>query len=291
MTQVDTLVPCYLVSIKSTKRGNVNYQKTTLESDHLDENNATVARWEQKRTIRDKDEDERAKVARGAAVVRIKRVCSPTQFGYLCPLDQFEALQAGIAEADQIVRDFNRSAAITRIGVFSIIGKVAENDAQAIRAINSEMRDLIDEMRDGVDNLDTDKIRAAAKKAKAIGQMLSPEARDATKNAIEAARKIASAIVAKAGEQAAIKIDQKLVAELSKSRTVFLDLDAEQVEVAAPVNTGRSLDMNPDVAEVDATPSREAVAEEFDDTLPDPEPTQTRVAAPATRAPQFLFDI
>jgi len=50
--------------------------------------------------------------------------------------------------------------------------------------------------------------------------------------------------IRQAGEQAAIEIDRIALAKLAEARSTFLDLDGES-EIATPVETGRSIDLQP----------------------------------------------
>ena len=75
-----------------------------------------------------------------------------------------------------MVDDFNRTATLSRVSVYAMIGRVAADDVEAVKAINSEVSDLLGQMQEGLKNLDVKSIRDAATKAKQIGQMLSPTA-------------------------------------------------------------------------------------------------------------------
>jgi hypothetical protein len=157
-----------------------------------------------------------------------------------------------------VVDEFNASATLTRVSVNVIVGRIAADDVEAVRAINSEVRDLLARMDAGVAKLDPDEIRDAANRAKGLGQMLSPEASGRVQVAINAARLAAREIV-KAGEQAAVEVTAAAIAAITETRTAFLDLD-DATEVAAPTETGRALDFEP--VEI-ANPAVAAPAIEF----------------------------
>ena len=142
-----------------------------------------------------------------------------------------------------MVDDFNRTATLTRVSVYAMVGKIAADDVEAVKAINSEVSDLLGQMQEGLKNLDVKSIRDAANKAKSIGQMLSPTAAARIQLAVEAARSSARKIV-KAGEQAAAEIDLRAIRTVTDSRTAFLDLDEVQ-EIAAPRQDARALDLTP----------------------------------------------
>ncbi len=246
MLNASTLRPGLLVSLKTSVRGNVSYAKETIESEHRTKQGEAKAKWETERTIVDPEEHDRAIKARGQATVLVRRVCSASAFGLLCPESQADDLAEAIAAARKIADEFNATAALTRLTVHVITGRIAQDDVEAVRAINSEVRELIEVMTEGVKNLDVTAVRDAANRARSIGQMLTPDAQVRIQLAIDAARNCANRIK-KAGEQAAQEIDKRTLQTLAESRTAFLDLD-DMKPVQTIRGTGRQLDL--DVAPV-----------------------------------------
>ena len=172
--------------------------------------------------------------------------------------------------AGEIAETFNVTANYTRIGVYVITGRVASDDVEAVRAINSEVQALLSAMEKGVQNLDATAIRDAANKARELGSMLSPDAQERMQVAIDAARSAARRIK-KAGEGAALIIDTYAIGQITAARTAFIDLDDAR-EVAAPVVDGRAVDFTPD--ESTSAEIKAAFALDFD------EPAPTKSAAP-----------
>ena len=247
--KVSTLRPGYMVALSTKLRGNVTYQTRVIEDEHRTENGEAEALWETKRIKQDADEDERAKKARSAARQAVVRPCAPSEFGLLCPENRLADLEAGIKLGQRIVDDFNASAKFTRLGFYVMLGRVAEDDAKAVKAINFEVRELLDAMNEGIRTVDVKAIRFAADKAKDLSAMLSPSANEAVQNAVKIARAEAVKIV-RAGETAAAVIDQAALARLTETKLAFLDLEDGE-EVKAPEATGLSLDLMPAEEESD----------------------------------------
>lgn len=245
-----TLKPGLLVSVKSSVRGNVSYRKVDLEREH-DVDGAAVAKWETERTIKDKDEHDRATKARSSAAYCIARVCASTSFGLLCPEDRVSDLDGAITEARGIIDTFNDSAAVTRISFYVIAGRVARDDVEAARAVRAEVSELIEQMQQGVKGLNADAIRDAAKKAKQIGAMLPDEAQARVESAIELARANANAIAKaiRAGEVAADAVDAQAIARLEQARTSFIDLGGPSEVVAVDI-VPRMVELAPAVVEI-----------------------------------------
>lgn len=241
--QTTTLRPGLLVSLNTSVRGNVEYYKRDLQIAHETSDGKVKASWETERTVNDPAEYEEATKIRGKARSLISSVCAASAFGLLCPQDRGDELAAAIVEAQRLARDFNARATLTRVAVYVVAGKIAQDDVQATRAINAEIADLLNRMEAGVRKMDVEAIREAASKAKSIGAMVTPEAAARLQVAIDSARSAARTIV-KAGEAAALEIDQRAIRAITEGRTAFLDLD-QGGEVAQPAVTGRALDMDP----------------------------------------------
>jgi hypothetical protein len=235
-----TLTPGYLVAFRTSITGNVDYSKLIIESEHRVKGGANRAKWETTRTIEDPKEHAAAKTARGQACAAIRRVCIQSAFGLLCPEKKASELTAAIAEARRYADAFNKKAKITRLFVDALPGRVAQDDVQAVRAITSEVTELLAAMEKGVANVDAEAVRAAAARVKGLGEMLAPDAAEKVKAAVEVARQAARQIV-KAGNKAAQEIDLEVIKQIAAARTSFLDFDAA-VEIGDVGADARALD-------------------------------------------------
>lgn len=248
--QASTIRPGFMVALSTSITGNVSYRKETIDADHTTADGERKARWETERTIADPAEFEAATKIRGKVRTIIGSVCVNSAFCLLCPLTKEAELDAAMAEARRLADDFNATATTTRVRVYVMTGRIAADDVEATKAINSEIRDLLDRMERGARNLDVKMIRDAANQARAVGTMVSPEASERLQKAIDVARSAARRMV-KAGEQAAVEIDAATLRNITEARTAFLDLD-DAKETAAPTVTGRALDL--DTTPVQAAP-------------------------------------
>lgn len=238
-----TLRPGLLVSLKTSVRGNVSYQKIDLDSEVVDEETKTAtARWETTRTVVDAQEHKNAKKARSKAASLVRGVCRKSAFGLLCPEVDGEKLAKAIKEAHEVVDGFNEVATLSRVSVYVITGRVAPDDVEAIKAINSEVRDMMDLMANGMRNLDVKVIRDASARVKKIGGMLNPDSEARVRIAVELAREAAKAIV-KAGETGAMEVDNAAIKKISEQRLAFLDLDGADTPIAKPKAKGKALDL------------------------------------------------
>jgi hypothetical protein len=220
-----------LVSLKTSLSGNVRYVVNVIEPAHVESDGALHQTHETEKTIFDPAEHELAIKVRGKASSLIRGQCAKSEFGLLCPQGREANLDAAIDEARALVRDFNANANVTRIAVNVVVGRFEQDDARAVRAINSEIADLLATIETGIGKLDAEAVRKAASKARDVGRLLNPTASAKLDEAIKLARKTASRII-EAGENAAAEIDASVLRSLAGARTAFLDLDDA---VEAPV--------------------------------------------------------
>jgi hypothetical protein len=287
MINTSTLRPGLLVSLKTTVSGNVSYTRQTIESEHITSEGEAKSAWETQRTVTDPKEHENAIKVRGKARSLISAVCATSAFGLLCPETAEPELEAAIAEARRLAEAFNEEATLSRISVYVITGRIAQDDVEAVRAINSEVRDLLADMSKGIENLDVKRVREAASKAKGLGSMLSGEAEARVQIAIDTARSAARQIV-KAGETASQEIDTRAIRKITEARTAFLDLsDAD--EIAAPTVEARGIDLEPETVE-NPPADPQALADYADGGDYRPTVSEPDAAAPIKAAPQFDMD-
>jgi hypothetical protein len=237
------LIPGLLVGLSTSIRGNVKHNKTeTVET--MSDDGSLLAEWETERITLDPAEYENAVKVRSQARGKIASVCSWTAFGYLCPVSKTDELNRAIAEGRKLCEDFNADASVTRIGFFVLTGNIAGDDVSAVRAINGEVRGLLADMAEGINKLDVEVVRKAAKQLQQVGSMLPEDAKTLVKEAVDAARKQATKIVA-AGVQAAQEIDKAVLAKLAEARTAFLDIDEAAVMQDPTDKSGRAIDLAP----------------------------------------------
>ncbi len=252
-----TLRPGLLVAMSTSITGNVDYSKRVIEEDHVTDSGALRGVWETEKTVTDAKEQDEATVVRSKARSLITSVCSRSDFGLLCPVAKRDKLDAAADQARAICEDFNTTAKYAQISFFVLTAQIADDDASAIRAINGEVRGLLDQMKLGIDKLDVQAVRDAAAKAKQLGTMLTPEAQERLETAIKAIRGLATRMN-KAGEQAAAEIDEATLQRLTEARTAFLDIDDAGEVIAPEDTTGRALDLTPneEISAPDSTPAQ-----------------------------------
>lgn len=249
--QVRALRPGILVSIKTRQAGNRQYEKKEIEPAHLTEGGVERARWDTTRIVFDPVEAKDASQIANRARYLVTRLCADTSHGPICPTDKREELFAAIEEARTLVADFNATATFTRVDVNVICGEIIADDVQATRALFAETEQFMEQMQQGLKELDVKKVRKAAAAVLDIGQMLSPEVSATAAVAVKAARSAARKIAA-AGERVVMEIDRNAIETIGLARSAFLDFNIEDVEIETAAPAGRVLDFEPEEELVDA---------------------------------------
>lgn len=281
MSKASIIRPGLLVCVNTTVVGGVSYQRVDLDANEIDCPDCSnvgsgiaqiavtatcktcggagkvssaagreVTRWETKRVVEDKEEHERATKVRSGARSLIAKCCSATSFGLLCPADQEGALDAAVAQARRMVDEFNESAAHTRISIYALKGRVASDDAEAARAITSEIADLVRRMDAGVKEFDPKKIREAADRARELSNMLDDAKKSKIDAAVAQARAAARTIVKrieKEGEDRNTVLLDIARGQIESARIAFLDLSDDQVdlgETMPAINRQRFADLD-----------------------------------------------
>jgi hypothetical protein len=256
--QTSTLRPGLLVALSTTIVGNVTYKRQDIEPDHITDDGAREAAWNTRRRVEDAAESERATEVRSKCRSIVTSVCSRSAFTLLCPTAKRPELDAAIKQARDLAEDFNRSATLSRVDVSVWVGEIAADDVEAVKQINKEVRQLIDDMAQGMAGLDVDRVREAADKARAVSGMLTPDAQDRIAVAIQTARSVARQIV-KAGENAAIEIDVAAIRKVQQARTAFIDIDTPAVDTATPALEARGIDFDDNETPPQSTAPTQAV--------------------------------
>lgn len=235
---ISTVRPGYLVSLKTSIRGNVTYVKEVIDPERLTEAGAKQEKWQTERTVSDPAEHEAAKRARSKIGSLFRGACVQSSFGLLCPEANEAALADAIAESRKIADEFNKTSSITRLGVDVLCGRITPDDVAAVRAINSEIRELMGDMTGSISNGDVAGVREAASRLKSVGEMLSVDAQAKVRLAVEAGRGAARELVKTEGKSvdlAAIKMIEDVGAHFDLS---------EPAEVGAPRSApGAELDL------------------------------------------------
>ena len=214
---------------------------------------AAVSKWETTKIVDDLVETEAATKARGKCRTIITSVCTNTAFGLLCATADEEKLNQAIVESREHAKLFNETMPASglsktiQVDVFIMRGRIAESDSEATRAIASEMREILEQMKQGIADCNADDIRKAANKARAIGKMLDEESAKKVTEAIAQARAAAREIVkqvSSGADKTTVKLDAIKMEMIDTARFAFLDLEEGADGESMPAISPKDLDVD-----------------------------------------------
>lgn len=231
MLESTTIRPGVLVSLKTQLKGGVSYKTTeeTVEREGVAEHKS----WRTDRHVEDVRELKAATEVRNKAGNMIRNACIRTPFGLLCPLSEKDQLIRRIREARAVTEEHNKDARFTRVDVYVLMGDIASNDREAAKALLSDVRSTIEQMQGGITEVDVQKIREAAKRAKELGRMLTDQQSSIVGGAVKAAREAARLLlkrVENGSETAEAVLKEVNLGPINNVRFLHLDIDDEVVE-------------------------------------------------------------
>lgn len=228
MSADHTMKPGYLVSLKTTITGGIEYERVDIE--HEEDGTIKYDKWETTKTIRNVKEYEKAVALRASIIGKIRRPCIRTPFGLVCLVDREDELTKAIEESRRLVQNYNSTATESFIAVHVLKGAIAGTDKDAVEAIRSEMASMLKQMEGGIAKADAAYIRDAAKRARQMAAMLPDKDAKAIDEAVQVARDAARVITAridKIGEEAEVVLREINASPISKARFAFLDFDGK----------------------------------------------------------------
>lgn len=220
-----SLRPGVLLSLRVSHKGGASYTQIDREQT-TDKVGAEVTRWKTERRIEDPEEYERGSKLRNKCRTIITGACLQTPFGLICPLDQIKKLNDAMQTARATAAQFNSSAKHSWIVIGALRGKIEQNDTEAMRAIGTELKDLLRRMKEEVSQANPTNVRDLAWRAKQLGGMLEDTQQTQIDKAVKAARKAASEIakrVEKQGEETAAVLATLKLEELELNRFAWLE--------------------------------------------------------------------
>lgn len=248
--------PGYLVSLSTSIRGGVSYQRRDI--DHaIEDNGQDRAVWETKRTIEDAAEFKRATQVRTRVRTLILAACVETPFGLIVPKDTEVGLDRAIEQARAEVDAFNATARYSRVTFRTLRGQIASSDEEAITEIRDEIVDLLEDLEDQCRAGSVDGIREVARKASEVSLMLEAEssAALALNKAVSSARDLAKRVarrVVKRGEDLAVVLAEANLQDISGARFAFMSADEEEEALSGQVEqvATRRLDATSEINDV-----------------------------------------
>lgn len=228
----------YLVSSKTTLCGGVHFTRTEYNKNK--EGERAVTKWKTTKVIDSPDEYRRGEEIRNRINYLVYRVCVLTSFGLLCPSKKKKELEEAIAEGAKLARDYNRTARYSRITPYIFWTQILNDNEDNLKALSSEIREMLDTMKDGILNIgkkplkdSIKEIKKAADKAKRLTEVLDDSYTGKINVAVEEARKAAREItkrVIKKNESIEEVLKSINTKAIAAARFAFIDTNEKEVK-------------------------------------------------------------
>lgn len=221
-----TIKPGYLVSVKTTLRGGVKYEREDIRNEHK-KDGSKEEEWRTVKTVTNEEEFKAAEKQRAKIAALVSSRCKLTPFGLICQEEDIEELYMAKELAELMVDEWNTSAKHTIMTLNVLPVCISTDDERVARDIAKQMRDLAKQMKDAVRAGDVEAIREAAKTAATMKEMFGEEEKARVSLAIKAARDAAKIItkqVIKNKEKIEAVLPTLKLGPISKMRFVFADI-------------------------------------------------------------------
>jgi len=284
MTEQKILVlpPAIIVGTDGIKlRADVSYETLgeSEESDRTDEGTTVVVERETRKTIRAREEYDRAAEVVSSCRTVLRRVIRATAIGWLCPVTDEAALDEAFAAIKEACATHNRTARRHFVRASLVKARIASDDESAAREIAGQIRELTEELEAALGEVSPEKIRDAAARLLGFAPIVG-----ATGSAVEAARAAAKAAkaAAKKGEDVESAFAAVDLSPVSALRGLALEwsVPAEVVAAAEGAAAARALELDDSPAAAETAALPQAIEVEA------PQP----ILEPAAAAPMLTLD-
>lgn len=227
MSNVLKLRPGFLVCFSTRVENGVEHLKSQVREEVLPDG-AVRKEWQAATIIHDPEEFKAVSVLRSRVRNIMKGVTTNTGFALMCPREDEQRLSAAITEMDALALGWNETSKVYKLRVSTVLAEIAENKADAIKAIKSEVVDLLARMEAATRAGSVRDIRAAANEAAqkvALLDLESEDGDDEIAQALAVARGVARKIVKrveKGGEDLAAVLEQQNLEPIAAARLRFI---------------------------------------------------------------------
>ena len=171
----------------------VHYQRETL-SERQDGEREEVT-FQTTRVFENKPEAARAKAVYQQVRARLRKLCSRTALGLVCPASQEAALAALVEEIDRTIIEANASFRTCRIEYAVVPVRVEHENARAQEALGRELRRYAERLVEAAASGDVDNIRRILRSGKGLETLIADTGlRTQIEDMNEAARKAARTV-------------------------------------------------------------------------------------------------
>jgi hypothetical protein len=163
--------PCILVSdALSVERGVTYHRRDISKEVHSD--GSEDATWQTDRHYKNREEAKEAERVYAKARQRIRSQSLYTEIGFVCPMSKQTELANAIAEARQIVDDFNAKARHCHVHFRVVCTRIEPNNVDGAATLQDTLTKSVSEIRNALQNFDPKKARDVLSSTKELVEIL-----------------------------------------------------------------------------------------------------------------------
>jgi len=186
-TKIEDLKNCFLVVFKCGVHGGLSYRHSDGKTER--QGKREDSEWKTQKTVNDKEERNKGVSLAGRVKRAVERLGRANELGTIVPVDREAELEEMIEKCKRDVREFNATSTYTNLRFRALKFAISGENEVALGDMLSELRELLDALRDAVKAADVKGIRDVAKQLKGFDAVLPEDAADYLQRAVADAKK------------------------------------------------------------------------------------------------------
>ena len=182
-----------LVQEASSSDLGVSYEREVLSEETRGEREETL--FKTLRVFENKPEALRAKATYEQARARLRKLCSKTVIGLVCPVEREAELAEAIAEIDRMIADANAELRTCHIEYTVVPVRIEHDNARAREALRREIQRHAERLIDATRAADAEGMRRALKLGKGLEELVADEALRADLEGLNDAARTAARVI------------------------------------------------------------------------------------------------
>lgn len=183
----------FLVTEASSSNLGLSYEREVLREDRIGDREERL--YQTLRVYENKPEALRAKAVYDQARARLRKVCSKTVLGLVCPVAKEAELADAIADIERTVAEANREFTVCQVDYAVVPIRIQHTNARAQEALRREIQRYGERLVEATQTLDPEAIRRVLRAGRGLDTLVEDaEAREDLEQLGEAARAAARAI-------------------------------------------------------------------------------------------------
>jgi hypothetical protein len=164
--------PCILVNDRVSVDRGVRYVRHDLFK-KANPDGSEDAKWETERHYKDRSETKVANSTYTKARSLLRKVCLPTEIGFVCPVAKENELQAAIFAAGKLVDDANKSFKHCKITLRIVCTTIEPTNNAGVAMLEDTLTNTVASVKAALENFDMQRVREVLSSTKTLADVLA----------------------------------------------------------------------------------------------------------------------